>query len=308
MSGSCFLFRVVDMRVSAGVIVPRHRVDTGVGTTREPVSELVSDGKHWYLPGKIPGQKPVTRFLRHYTLSPPVIMPLPKTLIYIRTDRENSTEQLAECIEYYRDKSGINIPDTATQPPFDQATYKTLRDTANLTWAGDDEDTYPKTLENRLREARDERYDRLVVPHLHTFSNSLRDVHKTIDSLHAAGVTVYVAARRVKLRPRGDARPLLADCADFERLGNARQLDPISAGERHKGGRPPLGYVVESGYRRPGPRYDDVEATLHDVVNGETSIHEAAARLDVSRTTIRNAVTKRPELYDLPADAELPSQ
>ncbi|WP_225336233.1 recombinase family protein [Halomicrobium urmianum] len=235
-------------------------------------------------------------------------MPLPKTLIYIRTDVNDSTEQLADTIEYVRDRL-VEIPTEATQPPFDRNTYETLRDTANVTWTGDDEETYPEKLEAELRKARDEQYDHIIVPHLYTLSESLRDVHKTIDSLHAAGVSVHVASRRVALKPTNSRlRSLLADCAEFERKDNARNLDPITAGERHKGGRPPAGYVVENGYRRPGPEYDKVEATLHEVVNGKMSIHRAAARLNVSRTTIRNAVEKRPELYDLPEDAALPSQ
>lgn len=235
-------------------------------------------------------------------------MPLPRTLIYIRTDRENSTEQLTKAVEYARDELGIDIPDTATRPPFDRDTADTLRN-YNIAWSGDKEDTYPETLEVELRKARDNHIDRLFVPHLYTFSGSLRDVHKIIDSLHAAGVSVHVASRRVALKPTNSRlRSLLADCAEFERKDNTRNLDPITAGERHKGGRPPAGYVVEDGYRRPGPEYDDVESTLHEVVEGTTSIHRAAARLNVSRTTIRNAVTKRPELYDLPEDAQLPSK
>jgi DNA invertase Pin-like site-specific DNA recombinase len=233
-------------------------------------------------------------------------MPRPRTLIYTRSDQ--IADQLTTAIEYLTDIDTQDLPDEATRPPFDQDTYSTLEEN-KIRWDADDEDTYPEKLEGQLRKARDGVYERVLVPHLYTFSNSLRDVRDIIETLHAAGVTVHITERRVELGPRdGEKRALLTEASEFERMDNARQLDPSAPGERHTGGRPPLGYVVENGYRRPGPNYDEVEATLHDVVNDETSIHRAAARLDVSRTTIRNAVEKRPELYGLDSDAALPSQ
>ena len=239
-------------------------------------------------------------------------MPLPRTLIYTR-DEENRADQIADAVKYARDTFEIELPTEAIRPPFNRDTADTLRD-YNIAWSGDDQDTYPETLEAELRMARDGRIDRFIVPHLYTFSGSLRDIHGTIDSLHAAGVTVGVSARKVMLDPTNadgrahDARRLLADAAEAERRDNQRQIDTTTTGERHTGGRPPLGYVVDDGHRRPGPEYDAVEATLHDVIAGDVSIRGAAARLNVSRTTIRNAVEKRPDLYDLPADAQLPNE
>ncbi|ELK47956.1 resolvase, partial [Haloferax sp. BAB-2207] len=219
-----------------------------------------------------------------------------------------NTDQLTDAIEYLNDIDTQGLPDEATRPPFDEVTYDILEGN-KIRWAGDDEDTYPLQLEKQLRKARDGVYERLIVPHLYTLSNSLRDVRDTIETLHAAGVTVHITDRRVELNPRdGEKRALLTDASEFERMDNARQLDPRTAGDPHKGGRPPLGYVVENGYRRPGPEYDEVEAALHDVVNEKLSIHRAAARLDVSRTTIRNAVEQRPTLYGLDEDAALPSR
>ena len=230
----------------------------------------------------------------------------PKALIYI-TD-ETTGKEFREAIEHTRARLGIEITDDVTKPPYTEETYDRLEE-AGVRCGSDNEEMYPENLESHLKKARDGKYDHVIVPHLHTLSESMRDVHKTVDSLAAHEVTVHVTARSAVISPCDrEKRALLYAASELERRENTRQIDPHTAGERHKGGRPPVGYTVSGGYRRPADNYDEVEATLHEVVEGTTSIHAAAARLNVSRTTIRNAVQKRSELYGLPVDAELPSQ
>lgn len=94
----------------------------------------------------------------------------------------------------------------------------------------------------------------------------------------------------------------------MERRDNDRRIDPLSAGEKHTGGRPPVGYTVEDCRLRPSDEYDKVESVLHAVVDGRMSIHRAASKLNVSRTTIRNAIDERSEMYGLPEDAERPNR
>lgn len=235
----------------------------------------------------------------------------PRTLIYIRNDNESTDsllDQFTDCVEYIHDELGIIIPDSVTHQPIDDNTQQTLVETANTIWAADD-GTYPNTLEEAIRKACDGEIDRIVVPNLYTLSDSVRDIHGMIDSLSAGGVAVHVACRRVVFEPTNrDARRILYAYTELERRDNDRRIDPLSAGEKHTGGRPPVGYTVEDCRLRPSDEYDKVESVLHAVVDGRMSIHRAASKLNVSRTTIRNAIDERSEMYGLPEDAERPNR
>jgi len=228
--------------------------------------------------------------------------------IYTRGDNSTDpTDRLQTCIEYARDTLGQDIPDNFASPPYN--TDDDLYNATGIAWGADTQGTYPETLEDIINHGRHERINHLIIHDLHRLSDSLRDCHDIIDTLHAGGVTVHVADRLVAIQPNDhDLRGTLHAAAETERLENSRKLNADTCGEKHTGGRPPVGYTVENGRLRPSEDYDKVETVLQNVVNGKTSIHRAAAKLNVSRTTIRNAIDARSEMYGLSADAERPSR
>ena len=232
-----------------------------------------------------------------------------KTVIYAHgTPGDDLNGQIKNCTEYVSNELDTPIPPKYTTPPYTPDKNRELSEAADVTWIADATDDHPAALERVIEDARKGSITRVITPRLHTLSDSLRDCHDIIDQLHREDVTVHLVERAVSIKPLDrEKRGLLFDAAKAETRANQRQIDPGGA-TKHTGGRPPVGYTVEGGYRRPAANYDEVEATLHDVVEGETSIHVAAGQLDVSRATIRNAVQKRSELYGLPEDAELPSQ
>jgi len=197
------------------------------------------------------------------------------------------TDQLLRGITFCREELNIEIkPVKAKQlKPLRNHTYLQMLD-GRIKLVAHRRDKQPKTRQGptpaTLLENLTPRHERLLVTNTNLLTTD------TISYALQQQTSISVLDHGVTLHAEGSA-----GLEVIQQLNTDRTLN-----EKHTGGRPPIGCEVANGQLIKGSDYDDVRATLQDVIEGEITKTEAAERLSCARQTITNA-TQRRTLYNL---------
>lgn len=153
--------------------------------------------------------------------------------------------------------------------------------------------------------------DIVIVDSLSRLSRSLQDLQDSVKTITVdKGAELHFVDERLVFEDDSDdpfqtlQLQLLGAFAEFEasiRQQRAREglQARMNADEEYKHGRAPIGFRKEDGRIYKADNFDEVRATLQLVDEDELSQRKAAERLDCTRKTVRNALQKRRELYEL---------
>lgn len=212
--------------------------------------------------------------------------------VRVSTEEQSLERQLTATHEYATDTFGV--------PPGD---IRTFRDKS--TGTNTSRDGYQSMIE--AVEAAE--VDVVVVHAIDRIARSLTDLERTVTTIVDAGAELHLLNENLTVKPNTDdamqnlIRQMLGAFAEFEaniirqrtREGLAARMD----NEEYHHGPAPIGFEKENGRLIEGEDYHHVVSVLEMVQKGELSKRKAAKELGVTRTTVREAISERGELYGL---------
>lgn len=152
--------------------------------------------------------------------------------------------------------------------------------------------------------------DVVIAKSVSRLARSIRDLDRTVERIvDDSEAELHIISEGFELTPE-DQDPfqtamlrLLGVFAELEaEMAQQRAREGLAVRQRdeeYTHGPAPLGFSKDDGRLVEVERYDEVVATLADVMTGDLSKRAAADRLDTTRTTIRTSIEDRPELYNL---------
>lgn len=214
--------------------------------------------------------------------------------VYVRvsTDDQSLERQLDATYTYAQDRLDADL-----------SAIETYRDKSTGT------DTSRDGYRALLADAEAGEVDAVVAKSVSRIARSIRDLDRTVERLADAGVAVHLLdegfvldpddddpMQRAMLRLMGVFAELEADLAQQRtREGLAARM---SSDDYHHGP-PPIGFDKNDGQLIEAGNYHTVCEILQQVADGDLSKRKAASELGTTRTTVRAAITERPELYGL---------
>jgi DNA invertase Pin-like site-specific DNA recombinase len=221
------------------------------------------------------------------------------TYVRVSTTDQNLDRQLSATHEYATDELGVE--------PNEIETYRDKSTGTDVARSG---------YQSLIDDAVDGEFEAVVVHQVSRIARSISDLEKTVDRLTNAGVAVHIVSERMVLWPDQDEEDPYQR-ALFQMLGVFAELDAkikrqnirqgIAArqeSDEYRHGPAPLGFEKDDGSLVEAGDYHRVCEVLEEVARDEMSQRQASKELDCTRKTIRTAVRKRPELYDLPATSQ----
>jgi DNA invertase Pin-like site-specific DNA recombinase len=213
--------------------------------------------------------------------------------IYARvsTQKQNLDRQREKTFEYVQDNTEYDIGDVefysdkSTGTDTDRSDYRQLKDDVSTG-------------------------DVVIVDSLSRLSRSLQDLQESVEEIvYDKGAELHFVDERLVFK-NDDEDPfqtlqlqLLGAFAEFEasiRQQRAREgLEARMNSEDYHHGRTPIGFEKEDGRLYRAEDFGQVQAVLEMVSEDDLSKRKAAEQLDVSRSTIRNALRERRDLYEL---------
>jgi len=216
--------------------------------------------------------------------------------IYSRVSTEDQSifRQNKACHNYVSDRLDYSL-----------AEVKTYSDQS--TGTNTDRDGFQELMEA----VEDEKHEVVVVKSVSRISRSIRDLDQIVERLvEENAMELHIISEGFKIRPDDDdpfqsaMLQLLGVFAELEaELTKQRAKEGIQArqeaDEEYNHGPAPLGFESVGGKLYPTDDYDRICTVLELVQEREMSKRQASRELGCTRKTITNAITERPELYEL---------
>lgn len=225
---------------------------------------------------------------------------------------DTSTEQLRKTIKHAREDLELGHAideelETAAREhnPNPNGRGKTV-DGDTVAIATDSCETYPDGIEGVIPEAMTSTVDQVLTAHLDALADNPDSIRKILEKASDEKTTIRTVDENLVINPGNEGDSVRAAVEAVTRSADTpdrHDHNPTTKDGHH--GRPPAGYNVEDGELVKNDEWHDIKGALWRVTQDYSSITTAARNAGISRRTVRRSINERPELYDLPPDAEI---